>query len=194
VRGAPTHRGRPVDVARLNAVEPPRAAAPFPFLVVPGYTPRFGWRAGLHPRAALRLETALGDLRGGLAPAVIVSGGAVHSDDNEAILMREWLLARGVEPARILVEPCARHSTTNLRNAGRMLLELGAREALIVTSAGLAGQGRYFGHPWISTFHLRCVVELGYRVGELERLSAVHVRFRPSPDVLRPGPRDPKDP
>jgi DUF218 domain len=78
--------------------------ARFPFLVVPGYTPRFGWRGGLHPRAALRLERARLDLEAGLAPQVIVSGAAVHSADNEAALMRDWLLARGIAPERIVVE------------------------------------------------------------------------------------------
>ena len=48
--------------------------------------------------------------------------------------MRQWLIARGVDPARILVEPCARHTTTNLRNAGRMVLAAGAHEALVVTN------------------------------------------------------------
>src|SRR5262245_54338668 len=108
--------------------------AQWPFLIVPGYTPRFGWTTGLHPEAVERLERALDDLQAGLAPAVIVSGGAVHSDENEAVLMREWLLAHGVEPARILLEPCARHTTTNLRNAGRIVLRHGANEALVVTS------------------------------------------------------------
>ncbi len=192
VRAPGTHRGQPVDAARLNApflVEPPRdPVAPWPFLVVPGYTPRRGWRTGtLHPRAIERLARARRDLDARLAPAVIVTGGAVHSPDNEAVLMREWLLAAGVEARRVLVEPCARHSTTNLRNVGRMLLERGCAEALVVTSDGAAGQARYFGFPWISTFHLRCLHELGYRVGELTWLGPMHVRFRPSRAVLLPS-------
>jgi hypothetical protein len=170
--------------------------APFPFLIVPGYTPRLGWSRGLHPKNLERLARALSDLGAGLAPSVIVSGGAVHSADNEAVLMREWLIDQGVEPARILVEPCARHTTTNLRNAGRILLAHGASEALVVTSdepdwlprpSGwrFAEQSYYLGFPWISSFHLRCLVELGYRVGELTWLEPMHVRFRPSNQVFR---------
>lgn len=196
-RCRPTHRGQPVDADALNAhATPTDPSAPWPFLIVPGYTPRFGWRRGLHPKNAARLEVARADLERGLAPAVIVSGGAVHSDENEAVLMREWLLARGVPPERILVEPCARHTTTNLRNAGRILLDRGATEALVVTSdAGdwrprpsgwrFAEQAYYLGFPWLSSFHLRCLVELGYRVGELTWLGPHHVRFRPSPAVYR---------
>jgi hypothetical protein len=153
----------------------------WPFLIVPGYTPRFGWRRGLHPRAIGRLRRALAGLRAGLAPAVIVSGGAVHSDDNEALLMQSWLLAQGVPQDKIVVEPSARHTTTNLRNAGRILLAHGAREALVVTSDE---QAYYVGFPWLSSFHLRCLAELGYLVGDLKWLGPQHVRFRPSSRVL----------
>jgi hypothetical protein len=193
----PFHRGQPVDVAALNPARPLNSPkGRWRFLIVPGFTPRLGWRGGLHPRNVERLEQALSDLRTGLAPAVIVSGAAVHSPDNEAVLMRDWLLAHDVEPERIVVEPCARHTTTNLRNAGRILLQHGVDEALVVTSDGpnwwprrhrwrFFEQSYYLGFPWLSTFHLRCVVELGYRVGELEWLEPMHVRFRPSQKVLR---------
>jgi hypothetical protein len=195
-RCRPTHLGRAIDAATLNAEwRASDGKARWPFLIVPGYCPRFGWRSGLHPKAVARLEQARRDLEAGLAATAIVSGGAVHSADNEALLMREWLLARGIDRHRILVEPCARHTTTNLRNAGRMILGAGAHEALVVSSDGdwLPRKGRwrvleqsyYLGFPWLSSFHLRCLVELGYRVGELAWLEPMHVRFRPSPNVFR---------
>jgi hypothetical protein len=179
-RCQPLHRGRPVDVERLNRAW--RASGRF--LIVPGYCPHFGWQTGLHPRAIARLERA--EAADGDA-TIIVSGGAVHSDDNEAVLMREWLLKRGIDPARILVEPCARHTTTNLRNAGRMVLAAGASEALVVTSRE---QWLYLAHPWRSSFHLRCLVQLGYRVGELGEGEDGHVWFRPSPQVFRTSGRE----
>ncbi len=197
-----THRGQPVDSAILNAATPAHAdGARWPFLIVPGFTPRIGWRGGLHPRNVERLVRATADLRLGLAPSVIVTGGAVHSPDNEAVLMRQWLITHGVEPERIIVEPCARHTTTNLRNAGRIMLAHGASEALVVTSDEddwlprrvgwrFAEQSYYLGFPWLSTFHLRCLVELGYRVGELRWLEPMHVAFRPSPDVFRCSPKE----
>lgn len=121
-------------------------------------------------------------LRAGLASTVIVSGGAVHSADNEAVLMRQWLVERGVDGGRVLVEPCARHTTTNLRNAGRLVLAAGAGEALVVTSGA---QTFYLAFPWRSSFHARCLVELGYRVGALDWLGPMHVAFRPSREVFR---------
>jgi hypothetical protein len=190
-RCRPTHQGRPIDPALLDAGPPPRdPAAPWPFVIVPGYTPRLGWRGGLHRKAEARLEEALRVLDEGLAPALIVTGGAVWSPDNEAILMREWLLGRGVPPERIIVEPCARHTTTNLRNAGRIVLAHGHDRALVVTSDGagrrrFVEQGAYVGFPWLSTFHLRCLVELGHTVGELRWLAPHRIAFRPSPAVFR---------
>ena len=149
---------------------------------MPGYTPRLGWSRGLHPAAAARLEQAAIDVECGLASTIIVSGGTVHSDDNEAVLMHEWLVERGIDRARILVEPCARHTTTNMRNAGRMVLAAGGDEALVVTN-GL--QAYYLAFPWRSGFHLRCAVELGFRVGAFAWLGPMHVAFRPSANVFR---------
>jgi hypothetical protein len=156
-----------------------------PFVIVPGYCPFLGWQRGLHPRAVVRLTAALAAAQPGAS--FIVSGGAVHSDDNEALLMRQWLLERGVDADRILIEPCARHTTTNLRNAGRMVLAAGAAEALVVTSIE---QRYYLSHPWRSSFHLRCLVQLGYRVGELTPGAGGHVRFCPSAAVFRASRRE----
>ena len=183
----PTHRRRPFDCRRFSTGPLPTTApngrpAEFRFAVVPGFTPRWWHSSGLADKAIARLELGLAALESGRAASLIVSGGAVHSDENEALLMRDWLLARGVEPTRVVVEPCARHTTTNLRNAGRIVLSAGAREALVVTGDQ---QAYHLGRPWLFGFHGRCLVELGYLVGELERLDPHHLRFRPSPDVFR---------
>jgi hypothetical protein len=196
-RCQPTHLGVPFDAAALNAGwRGSDGKSRFAFSIVPGFCPRFGWRSGLHPKAIDRLRCAADDLAGGVAGTIIVSGGAVHSPDNEAFLMRQWLVDHGVDAGRILVEPCARHTTTNLRNGGRIVLASGAEEAVIVTSDGewmpggghrwrFAEQAYYLGWPWRSSFHARCLVELGYRVGELEWMSPMHIRFVPSPNVFR---------
>lgn len=187
-RCQPLHRGQRIDAAALNRGWRGLIGDSAPtFLIVPGFTPMFGWRAGLHPRAARRLGRAAEALAAGLATTVIVSGGAVHSCDNEALLMRQWLLDHGVDGGQILVDPCARHTTTNLRNAGRIVLAAGAAEALVVTSGD---QLYYLAHPWRSSFHLRCLVQLGYRVGELDWAAGGHVRFVPSAAVFRASRRE----
>ncbi len=190
-RCQPRHRGQPLPEP-LNPTRPTvDARARFAFAIVPGYTPRLGWSGGLHPVAADRLDRARDAIERGLAANLIVSGGAVHSRDNEAWLMRQYLLARGVPAERIFVEPCARHTTTNLRNAGRILLGFGLDEALVITSDRLGmsprrffDQAFYIGRPWLSGFHSRCLLELGYRVGQLDWLAPGLVHFRPSRKVL----------
>jgi DUF218 domain-containing protein len=213
----PLHRGVAVDAGALNAAADALIRAGLhrdsrgevDCLVVPGYTPRLRlWRRpGLHPLIARTCQVAARDLEAGVAPLVIVSGGAVHGPDNEAMQMREFLLAQGVPAGRILVEPCARHTTTNLRNAGRIMLAHGLRTAYVIAcdsdGNGLdwlalrrMRQAAYIGFPRLSGFHLRCRLSLGYRVGQLAWVRPLHVHFVPSSRVLQasPGPTAEGDP
>lgn len=76
----------------------------------------------------LRLKAAAQRYAAGDAPFLIVSGGAVHPRGTrsvEAVQMREALMARfGIPADAIIIEPYARHTTTNLRNAARLLAAL----------------------------------------------------------------------
>jgi hypothetical protein len=178
---------------------------PYAVIIVPGYTPlalRVASR-GVHPVTLRRLEQAARDLRDGKAPLVLVTGGNIHPKGtpyHEAIEMKQALLDLGVAEERILVEARARHSTTNLRNAGRIMLAHGMARGLITTVGGGIGgsdvfdQDFYFSHPTLSTFHLRSRRELGYVVGELEGAGEHHTAFTPSPSVRRVGVRDALDP
>lgn len=186
------------DRTRLAAV----GGSGFDALIVPGYTP-LDAREPLHlsaiPAARRRLDQALADLRAGLAPLVIVSGGSVYPPGtpyNEALMMREYLLGHGASEDQILVEPHARHTTTNLRNTGRMLRDLGLRSAVVVTGfeSETFSQAFYLSYPTLSTFRLRCQRELGYSVGELDGMDEHHIAFRPAPEVDTVDYRDPLDP
>lgn len=178
-------------LARLAEGEP----GPDRLVIVPGFTPLDADRpVRLTDTTRRRLARAREVKREHGARAILCSGGNVHPDAtpfNEALEMKRHLLGEGVRPDRVLIDPYARHSTTNLRNAGRLLLSLGLPEALVVTTFG---QGFYFGAQDLSTFRLRCERELGYGLGELTpNLSFTVIRFRPSPDVWRVG-EDPLDP
>lgn len=173
-------------------------------LIVPGYTPPSqATPLPLHEIARARCAQAAGDLRAGLAPFVLVSGADVYPEGTpfyEGVEMKKALLALGVPDERIVVEARARHSTTNLRNAGRFMLAHGLTKGLITTlGGGVAGseifdQDFYFSYPTISTFHLRCEGQLGYRVGELASAGEHHTAFTPSSEVATIGYRDPLDP
>ena len=173
-------------------------------LVVPGYTPldEKQARPGVHPVTQRRLERAVQEHRGGAAPFFLVSGANVYPRGTpyfEAVEMKNALRALGVAAERILVEARARHTTTNLRNAGRIMRRLGVAKALVITKGGgmagsdVFGQDFYLAHPDLSTFHGRCRHELGYEIGELRGVGDGRIEFEPSPDVDAPG-YDPLDP
>ncbi|CAN5135952.1 hypothetical protein BH09MYX1_BH09MYX1_13800 [soil metagenome] len=189
------------NAAALAALDARRHAkdASWPYLydviLVPGFTPLDAVTASgvIHPTAAARLDDAAAHLRGGGAPFILVSGANVHPDGTpyvEAMLMKRYLLDHGVAEASIFVEPCARHSHTNIRNAGRFMLRHGLTSALIVTSFD---QSMYFANHNASSFDARCLADLGYRVGELRALPEHTVELHPSIDVFRKG-NDPLDP
>lgn len=182
------------DVLESDALRA-RTDAPYDVIVVPGYTPDDTERplVAVHPIAAARLDEAVALYRDGKAKLVLVSGGNVHPANTpytEALTMKAYLLERGLSESAIVVEPCARHSTTNLRNAGRFMLKYHLRTALIVTSRD---QAFYFANGRVSSFEIRSRAELGYMVGNLKNRTTTTLEFAPSEGVLRRGP-DPKDP
>ena len=86
----------------------------------------------------------------------------------------------------------ARHTTTNLRNATRLLMAMDApmdRDAVIVSNPG---QSASIESPQFVTRNQR---ELGYQPGQVgRRLSITELLFRPSRVSARIDPRDPLDP
>ncbi|MCB9760754.1 MAG: YdcF family protein [Alphaproteobacteria bacterium] len=166
-------------------------------VIVPGFVPPSAEEpVQLHWVARQRLRLALSTLKDRDGHIFLLSGGNVHPEGtpfNEAWEMRRFLIEElGVSSDRILIEPYARHSTTNLRNAGRLLLAAGIEEAVVVTTAG---QGMYFGRSGVSGFRSRSLRELGYEIGALtaQNASYTQVHFAPSAAVWQPGD-DPLDP
>jgi DUF218 domain len=101
---------------------PPRSATST------GFGPdRMGW--DLSPQGRLRVEVAARRYKDGQAPLILVSGGYVHPNqtaDCEALEMKKSLIDDyGVPADSIIVEPHARHTTTNLRNAARLMYRYG---------------------------------------------------------------------
>lgn len=175
---------------------------PYQLIIVPGYTPPGLRRArpGVHPIARRRLVEAARAFREGQAPFVLLSGGNVRPRGTpyyEGLEMKPVLVGLGVPADAIIVDARARHSTTNLRNAGRFMLAHGLREALVTAPGGGIGpfdQAFYFAHAETSTFHARCERELGYRVGTLHAAGAGRAAYSPAPEVMRIDYRDPLDP
>lgn len=213
-RAAIDHDARALSrlAARARRAEVPRA--PYAAIILPGFgaaeqeeTTLVGWRPGdpCRPLSA-RDQERLGPnvtravrgaeaLRAGVAPVVIVSGGAVHSRVVEAFALAHVLsCSLPVHADEVLVEPCARHTHTNLRNAGRWLVAMGARAAYVVTDDGL--QDDYL-QEW-SGFELvagsldrRSLRDWGYLLGSWRKASrGIDAGFWYTPFRFWAEPRD----
>jgi len=193
-RHEPTERG-------INAAAKRRLAhiawSEFPYtaIIVPGYGPERA-ASRLAPEGRVRIEIAARRYRRRKAPVIIVSGGYVHPNQtpySEAIEMKTALVRDfGVPADAIIVEPHARHTTTNVRNAARLLYRYGIpfeRKALITTDSY---QSAYIES---AAFAARCEQDLGYRPAKmLKRVSDFDLELLPDAGSLQIDPMDPLDP
>lgn len=185
------HNAAPFALARTLDWKRYRYSA----IIIPGVGPE-NPTISLSARGKLHLQLAARRFAQGDVAFIITSGAAVHPKGShfvEAVEMRKALIERYRIPAeRIVIEPYARHTTTNLRNATRRLHAMGApldKPTLIVANAD---QSRYITSP---EFAARNPAELGYDPGTVgTRLSPYEVEFTPSLHSLRVDPWDPLDP
>ena len=120
-------------IAAAPDVALPSRYGPDTAIVVLGY--------GLRPDGSAR--PALVDrLRAGLVTAlassdspVIVTGGNPRHGVTESDVMARWLIERGVPPERIRQDRDARTTLENASGAARVMGDLHARDAVLVTSA-----------------------------------------------------------
>lgn len=133
----------------------------------------------------------------GKAPFIFVSGGKVHPYHTpfcEAIEMRKFLIQNFTIPfSNIIIEPHARHTTTNLRNIGRIMIREGfpINKPALVTSSDKS----VIDYIMSEKFNKRFIKELGnvpYRLGK--RISDNAVEFYPLPSALIINPLEPMDP
>jgi hypothetical protein len=168
---------------------------PYSVIVVPGYGPeKTDW--ALAPEGKLRIELAARRFREHKAPLILVSGGYVHPNQTpycEAMEMKKSLVVDfGVPADAIIVEPHARHTTTNLRNAARLMHKYGipfGHKALITTDS--------FQSSYIESdaFAKRCEQDFGYQPAKLgKRTSEFDLEFVPRIESLQIDPMDPLDP
>lgn len=170
-------------------------ARPYTALLVFGHGPEDAQsRTGVMGHIRMRIVADM--FARGLAPFIIVSGGNVHPNRtpfNEAIEMKRLLVTEhGIPADRILIEPHARHTTTNLRNCTRLLLAAGFpvdRPALVVSDHRTI---QYTGGDELARRNLR---EMGVQPGRLvpgpDRFS---LRFTPAPIAFHVEAADPLDP
>src|SRR5690606_14579768 len=111
--------------SRIDAID--WSEYPYSALLVPGFGPESA-DTRIDHRSIARCKWAVEAFRQGKAPFIIVSGGHVYPHKtpySEAVEMRRYLIdSLGINATSILIEPHARHTTTNIRNAARLIYRM----------------------------------------------------------------------
>lgn len=164
-------------------------------ILIPGIGPDIVGQP-ISPLGRLHVALAAARFRSGKAPFIIVSGGSVHPAHTrftEAIEMRSELIDRyDIPAAAILIDPHARHTTTNLRNAVRELIHyrFPLNKPVLITAN--ESQTSNIANP---KFADRNRKELGYLPWlSLTRLSKTDIEFMPNKESLRVDALSPLDP
>ena len=167
---------------------------PYSFILVLGAGPQDS--ASLSQTGAKRADQAAQLYLEHKAPLIILSGGHVHPMQTtycEAIEMKKYVMEKFKIPEQsILIDPHARHTTTNFRNGARLVFRYGIPAELkaLVTSSEE--------HISVATkegFRIRCSTELGYFPMEfITRISPVAAEFKPAVASLFFDANDPLDP
>tara|TARA_R110002050_G_scaffold149169_1_gene275545 strand:- start:18610 stop:19887 length:1278 start_codon:yes stop_codon:yes gene_type:complete len=164
-------------------------------ILIPGHGPEEKG-VELSPLGMMRCKLAANRYRQGLAPFIILSGGYVHPFQTpfcEAIEMKKELMGRYLIPeSALIIEPHARHTTTNFRNAARLMFKYGIptdKKALCTTTVD---QSIYITDM---DFDQRCIKVLGYMPYRLgDRLNRNDIEFYPLKTSLFVDNTDPLDP
>ncbi|NSL87083.1 YdcF family protein [Chitinophaga sp. Mgbs1] len=134
--------------------------------------------------------------RKGGAAFIIVSGGHVHPIGTpyaEATEMKKYLVNELKIPAdAVIIEPYARHTTTNVRNAVRLAWYSGMPTDKPMLCVSDALQLSYISSP---VFIQRCMTELGYMPAKaITQEDLYFLSFKPQLISLHADARDPLDP
>jgi vancomycin permeability regulator SanA len=150
----------------------------------------------ISPNNKYRCQTAADCYRRQQAPFIIVSGGHVHPFQTtycEAIEMKKYLMDHFNIPERaIIVEPYARHTITNFRNANRIIY----RTRIPFTKKILCVTSKYHTDYLINPeFERRSIEELGYApFKKIKHLGDFTTEYLPVIESLQMNALDPLDP
>ncbi|HEX4515662.1 MAG TPA: YdcF family protein [Polyangiaceae bacterium] len=167
----------------------------YTMLVVPGIGPTDA-TTELSFGSQQHADLAADRFAAGWAPLFALTGGRVHPDRTtyaEALEMKKYLMTmRGIPENVILVDPYARHTTTNIRNVSRLAFRYGVPtnvRALIVTN--LTQTLTITGAPFLDT----CQNEMGLVPWRsVAQLSDEDTCFVPSVIVMQQHGADALDP
>jgi hypothetical protein len=162
-------------------------------ILVPGAGPGSSGKA-IDTMGQYRCKLAVVAYKKGLAPFIIVSGGHVHPYKTpfcEAVEMKKFIVGKlGIPDSAVIIEPHARHTSTNIRNAERLMYLFN----MPATKPGLIISDQ-FQSLAIEKMGIRFMNELGYLPYQsLDRIAPTENAFLPSLRAWQQDPMDPLDP
>ncbi|WCT10667.1 YdcF family protein [Mucilaginibacter jinjuensis] len=166
---------------------------PYSNILVPGAGPEeITWP--LSAEGMLRCRLAAQQYHLKQAPFIMVSGGKVHpykTKYNEAEEMKRYLVQTlHIPDNAIIMEPHARHTTTNMRNCARQIFRYGipaGKPGIVITDKSQT--------DYILNMAPRCEKELGYVPYKLgKHVSDTEVEYYPAVESLQINPTEPLDP
>jgi len=163
-------------------------------IMIPGAGPDDP-KVALSAEGMLRCRLAAIQYRKGLAPFIVTSGGKVHPYKTkfcEAIEMKKFLVEKlNIPAAAVIIDPHARHTTTNMRNTVRIMYRYGMPFNKPGITCTTKGQSTMIGVTLIA----RCIKELNeapYKNGV--RLTETEIEFYPLIEALQINPTEAMDP
>ena len=162
-------------------------------IIVPGAGPGASGKS-IDTLGQYRCKLAVDAYKKGVAPFIIVSGGHVHPYKTpfcEAIEMKKYIVSTlGLPDSAVIIEPHARHTTTNIRNAERLMYLFN----MPVTKPGLIITDQLQSMA-IEKMGMRFMNELGYLPYQrLDRIAPTENAFLLSQRAWQQDPLDPLDP
>ncbi|SDH38976.1 DUF218 domain-containing protein [Pedobacter terrae] len=134
---------------------------PYSVILVPGAGPEEK-EVALSAGGMIRCRLAALQYQKGMAPFIVVSGGRVHpykTKFSEAYEMKKFLTeVLQIPENAIIMEPHARHTTTNLRNCARLMFRYG----MPINKAGMVCTVKSQSYYITDILPERCKKELGY--------------------------------
>lgn len=151
-----------VNLAAINQIKKTDwKKYPYSVILVPGAGPDEK-DVALSAGGMIRCRLAAIQYNKGVAPFIVVSGGRVHpykTKFSEAYEMKKFLMeVLQIPESAIIMEPHARHTTTNLRNCARLMFRYG----MPVDKPGLACTVKSQSYNITNLLPERCKKELGY--------------------------------
>ncbi len=165
----------------------------YTLILVPGAGPEKAEEA-LSAEGMLRCRIAAHHYLEGMAPFIMVSGGKVHPFKTkycEAEEMKKYLVKTlSIPENAILMEPHARHTTTNMRNCARLIYQYKIPSDKPFLTSTTKSQSYY-----ITNMSARCLKELQYvpyKIGK--RISDTDQEFYAVKEALQIDADEPLDP